>query len=136
MREVAMVAGSDGKDAQPVEDDADDDALQGDAGPDRAQAGEMDENERDRLRIEDVVVLVGMPSSIRSSVMRAFEVESVRRTIANRAVLANGIPFQSPLGERPAVARSSRSAPATAYDRDLCPRPGPLLDRRRAPSAP
>ncbi len=54
--EIAMVAGADREDASPVEDDADHDRLPGDARPDRAQAGEMDQDEADGRRIHDVVI--------------------------------------------------------------------------------
>ena len=38
VREIAMIAGADGEDAQPIERDAKDQRLQGDAGPDRREA--------------------------------------------------------------------------------------------------
>ena len=56
MREIAMIAGADGKHAQPIERDADRDRLPGDAGPDRRDAGEMHQHERDRGRIDDVAM--------------------------------------------------------------------------------
>src|SRR5262245_41942592 len=57
MREVAMVAGADRKDAQPIEPDAEHDRLPGDAGPDRGNAGKMHHHEWDGGRIDDIVVL-------------------------------------------------------------------------------
>src|SRR5262245_66464875 len=57
MREVAMVAGADRKDAQPIEHDAEHDRLPGDAGPDRRNAGKMHHHAWDGGRIDDVVVL-------------------------------------------------------------------------------
>src|SRR5262249_5764665 len=48
----------DAEDAQPVERDAERDRGPADAGPERRQAGEMHQHERDGRRIHDVVVLV------------------------------------------------------------------------------
>ena len=45
VREIAMIAGADGEDAQPIERDADRERLPGHAGPDRREAGEMDQDE-------------------------------------------------------------------------------------------
>ena len=58
VREIAMIAGADGEDAQPVEPDAERDRRPGDAGPDRRDAGEMHQHEGDRRRIHDVVVSI------------------------------------------------------------------------------
>ena len=38
VREIAMIAGADGEDAQPIERDANGQRLPGDAGPDRREA--------------------------------------------------------------------------------------------------
>ena len=54
VREVAMVAGADGENAQPVKPDADGGGLPSDPGPDRAEAGEMHQHERNGGRIDDV----------------------------------------------------------------------------------
>ena len=58
MREIAMIAGADGEHPQPIERDAERDRLPGDAGPDRRDAGEMHQHERDGGRIDDVAVIV------------------------------------------------------------------------------
>ena len=56
VREIAVIARADREDAQPVEHHADDHRLPGDAGPDRREAGEMDQHERHCRRVHDVVV--------------------------------------------------------------------------------
>src|SRR6476659_3908485 len=56
VREIAMVSGHDGKDAQPIERNADGQRLPGDARPDRREAAEMDEYEGNSRRIDDVVM--------------------------------------------------------------------------------
>src|SRR5678815_2081105 len=45
VREIAMIACADSKDAQPIKRHADDERLPGDACPDRSEAAEMDQNE-------------------------------------------------------------------------------------------
>src|SRR5262245_25208401 len=56
MREVAMIAGPDGEDAQPIEHEANGNRLPSDAGPDRRRAGEMHQHEGDGGGIDDVAV--------------------------------------------------------------------------------
>src|SRR5262245_32145903 len=56
MREVAMIAGTDGEDAQPIEHKANGNRLPSDAGPDRRRAGEMHQHEGDGGGIDDVAV--------------------------------------------------------------------------------
>jgi hypothetical protein len=57
MRKVTVIARADGEDAQPVQDDANGDGRPRDAGPDRRDAGEMNQNEREGGRIDDVIRL-------------------------------------------------------------------------------
>src|SRR5581483_6355825 len=59
MRELTMIPRTDGKDAQPVERDADRHGLPGDARPDCGKAGEMHQYERNGGRIDDIVVIFG-----------------------------------------------------------------------------
>src|SRR5262245_41200001 len=56
MREVAMIAGPDSEDAQPIEHEANGNRLPSDAGPDRRRAGEMHQHEGDGGGIDDVAV--------------------------------------------------------------------------------
>src|SRR5215510_7616435 len=56
MREVTMIAGPDGEDAQPIEHETNGNRLPGDAGPDRRRAGEMHQHEGDGGGIDDVAV--------------------------------------------------------------------------------
>jgi hypothetical protein len=56
MRKVAVVTRADGKDAQPIKRHADRNVLPGDTGPDRCEAGQMHQHEREGGRINDVVV--------------------------------------------------------------------------------
>ena len=51
-----MVAGRDAEHPQPVEDDAEHDGFPGHACPDRGETRHVDEEKRDRLRIDDIVV--------------------------------------------------------------------------------
>ena len=53
-----MIAGRDPEHPQPVERDADDDSLPGHAGPDRDEARRVDQEKRDHLRIDDIVVIM------------------------------------------------------------------------------
>jgi hypothetical protein len=57
VREVAVIAGADGEDAQPVERDAKHHGLPGDARPDRAEAGKVRQDEGNGGRIDDIVRL-------------------------------------------------------------------------------
>jgi hypothetical protein len=59
VREVAVVAGGDGEHPQQKKADGDGHGGAGDASPDRRQAGEVDQDERDRPGIDDVVVVFG-----------------------------------------------------------------------------
>src|SRR5208337_2963018 len=52
MREIAMVAGPDGENPQPVEADADRQRLHSDAGPDRPKARQMHKDEGHGGRID------------------------------------------------------------------------------------
>src|SRR3954470_284129 len=53
-----MVAGRDPEHAQPVQDKAEHDRLPGHAGPKGSTARRVDEEKRDHLRIDDVVVVM------------------------------------------------------------------------------
>ena len=60
MREVAVIAGADREDSHPVENDADCHGLPGDPRPYRRDADQMHQDERNRRRIDDVVVVGGV----------------------------------------------------------------------------
>src|SRR6202011_521749 len=64
MREIAMIAGSDREDAQPIEPDRGRDRSPGDTGPDGGEADEMDDDEGNGGRIDDVVMLAGGRRSV------------------------------------------------------------------------
>ena len=51
-----MVPGRHDEHTDDVHRDADDDGLRGYSGPERCEAGEVDEEERNGVRIDDVVV--------------------------------------------------------------------------------
>ena len=59
MREVAVIAGADAENAQPVERRAKRDGLDRHAGPERGEAREVHQHERNGRRIHDVVVFDG-----------------------------------------------------------------------------
>ena len=65
MRKVAMIATRHAEHAEPVEADAQQGGLPGHAAPDRAETGEMGTDERNHMRIHDVVVLVGRRLGVR-----------------------------------------------------------------------
>jgi len=58
MRKVSVVARANGKNSQPIEHDTDRDGQPGDSGPDRRNAGQMHQHERNCRRIHDVIMLV------------------------------------------------------------------------------
>ena len=55
---IAVIAGADREHPDPIESHPDSDGLPGHARPDGREAGEMDEKERDGLRIDDVIVII------------------------------------------------------------------------------
>ena len=54
MRKVAVIAGPDGEDPEPVETDPNRQRLNRDAGPDRGKASQMNDHERYGGRIDDI----------------------------------------------------------------------------------
>src|SRR5215204_2143055 len=57
MREVTVVARTDGEHAKPVEGDPDPNGCTCHTRPDRPEAGEVNEDERHAFRVEDVVLM-------------------------------------------------------------------------------
>src|SRR4051794_22768511 len=55
MREVPMIPGANGKDADHIQDYADQKGLPADPRPDRPETGEMNEYERDGRWVDDIV---------------------------------------------------------------------------------
>src|SRR5215211_1509714 len=58
MRKVPVIPRPDRKHAEPIKRDADRDRLPGDAGPERGRAAQVDQHEREDVRIDDVVMSI------------------------------------------------------------------------------
>src|SRR5215207_7296232 len=67
MREVSVVARTDGEHAKPVEGDPDPNGCTCHTRPDRPEAGEVNEDERHAFRVEDVVLMRRLKTGVECS---------------------------------------------------------------------